>query len=93
MRACFDGQKEAFDIWDDAADGYSVGVIWRNPASGRTGICRHKAGVNTAGFCDKNFTDQTKVYFYMGRCDETPTRNCQSASDYVNDTTEKYVIV
>jgi len=88
---CYWEQEDHFDVWDKAGDGYSVAILWRMPESGRSGICRHTAGNDTAGYCNKDLPEGDRIYFYIGRCDQTTTRNCQSPSHYVNDSREDWV--
>ncbi|MDN3240812.1 hypothetical protein [Glycomyces tritici] len=51
-------------IWvaDTAADGHSVGVVWHDLDSGRSGICMDRRG-KAAGWtkCDKDFVEGHEV--------------------------------
>jgi hypothetical protein len=70
-------------IWlnDGSADSMSVGIHWRTLNSAgnvvRRGICRHTHGANTIGRCNKNFPEDVRIEFRLGRCNGS-TGNCRT---------------
>lgn len=67
---CYRQNGDYFWVTDDSRDGYSTGVIWRHPSSGREGICHNKAGqAGGVRTCNKDFPENTKIRWRIARCD------------------------
>ena len=84
---CYKRDGDYFWVTDDSSDGYSTGVIWRHPNTGREGICRNKDGFLGGGVrtCNKDFPENTKIRYRLARCDGE-TYTCKSLSHWVNST-------
>jgi hypothetical protein len=68
-RAWYHVNNEDFCVRDNKADGRRVGVHWRLTDGSRRGLCVVKTGNDTEGVCYKNFPNEKKISFRIGRCD------------------------
>ncbi|WP_418057319.1 hypothetical protein [Pimelobacter simplex] len=87
VRVCFAPNGDWFYVTDELRDGKSAGVVWRNPASGRRGICRNQSGNGSPLFCDYNFPENTTIHYYAAKCNGN-TRDCRLVDSWVTDSDE-----
>lgn len=87
VRTCFWSNGDWFHVSDEAQDGESAGVVWRNPASGRRGICRNSSGIGGTRFCNYDFPENTTIYYYAARCNGSRD-DCRLVSSWVGDSDE-----
>lgn len=81
-KACFVSDGDIFWIRDLAEDSHSVGVQYHLKDWSRWGLIRDKKGFNIDTVLNKDFPEEKWLIFRMGRCDETPTRDCHQSSHY-----------
>ncbi|MFB9658672.1 hypothetical protein ACFQS3_20760 [Glycomyces mayteni] len=62
VQGCFEPDGDTFWVDDRAADGYGVGIKWRDTEAGRSGYCYHNLGSAKAwAICAKNFQEDNQV--------------------------------